>query len=165
MQTYPGATRARLATPSDAAELVRLRALMFDSVGVDTSDPLWRDACLAHLQANLGGASLLGAVVDAPGDTGLAAGGLADILARPPGPSLPSGRSGYLGSISTDPRFQRRGYARAVMVLLLDELRSAGVDRVELHATPAGEPLYRSLGFAERRGGLEMRLVLGRSGD
>ena len=164
MQIDTGTGRARLATLSDAAELVRLRALMFDSVGVDTSGPHWRQACLAHLRENLGGPRLLGAVIDAPDGSGLAAGGLADILIRPPGPSLPDGRSGYLGSISTDPRFQRRGYGRAVVTLLLAELQRAGVHRVELHATNAGEPLYRSLGFTERSGGLEMRLVLGRAG-
>ena len=163
MQTDSGAPRARLATPADAAELVRLRALMFDSVGVDTSDPLWRATCLAHLQANLGGAGLVGAVVDAPEGGRLAAGGLADILIRPPAPSLPNGRSGYLSSISTDPRFQRRGYGRAVVTLLLEELGRAGVERAELRATAAGERLYRSLGFTERSGGLEMRLVIGRA--
>ncbi|MDA8263415.1 MAG: GNAT family N-acetyltransferase [Actinomycetota bacterium] len=154
---------ARLATPADAAELVRLRALMFDSMGVRATDQHWQRACLAYLEANLGSSHLIGAVVDAPDGDGLAASGLADLMVRTPGPSSADGTLAYVSSMSTDPRWQHRGYARAVIVRLLDELEGAGIARAELHATSAGEHLYRGLGFAERPGGLEMRLDLGRS--
>jgi hypothetical protein len=39
---------------------------------------------------------------------------------------------------------------------LLGWCHGRDIDVVELHATPSGEPLYRSLGFAERRS-LELR--------
>jgi hypothetical protein len=42
--------------------------------------------------------------------------------------------------------------------MLLDEAEARGVQRVELHATAEGIGLYRAFGFAERDGGVEMRL-------
>jgi GNAT superfamily N-acetyltransferase len=97
--------RPRRATPDDAAEIVRLRRLMFESMDV----------------------------VD--------------------------GRT-----MSTDLAWRRRGLARAVLTELLLEARRRGVRRVELHATPAGAPLYRAVGFASRAGGDEMRLDLAAGG-
>jgi hypothetical protein len=46
--------------------------------------------------------------------------------------------------------------ARAVMVALLQWFDQRRVPVVELHATPDGEPLYRSLGFGEE-GGVALR--------
>lgn len=148
---------ARLAVPDDAEELVRLRSLMFESMGLDVSEPTWRSTCQAHLREHLGSTSLIGAVVDAPDRSRLAASGLAELSVRIPSPGNPSGSSAYLSSFSTDPRWRRRGFARAVLARLIDDLESRGIGRIELHATPAGEGLYRSFGFAERDGGLEMR--------
>jgi GNAT superfamily N-acetyltransferase len=51
--------------------------------------------------------------------------------------------------MSTDPTYRRRGYGRATLAALLGWLRSTGITTVDLHATPDGEPLYRSLGFTE----------------
>jgi GNAT superfamily N-acetyltransferase len=59
----------------------------------------------------------------------------------------------------TDPEWRRRGLARAVLTELLLEAERRGVRRVELHATPAGAPLYRAAGFVPRAAGDEMRLV------
>jgi len=151
---------ARAAAPHDAAELVRLRALMFESMGLDTDASVWRGQARSHLAEHLDCGLVLGAVVDAPDGSGLAASGLAELSVRIPSPANPSGRSAYLSSFSTDARWRRRGMARAVLSHVLGQLHDLGVTRVELHATPDGEPLYRSLGFTERHGGLEMRLLV-----
>jgi len=149
----------RLARPADAPEIVRLRGLMFESMGQDASDPTWRTNCRAHLAAELDAGRMMGVVVDAPEGTGLAACGVAEVSVRVPSPRLPDGSSAYVGSMSTDPRWRRQGMARAILVRLLDELSRRGVTRIELHATPDGAPLYESLGFVDRDGGREMRLA------
>ncbi len=151
---------ARLAVGDDVPELVRLRALMFESLGVNASDAEWRVACRAHLDERLGDGRLIGAVVDHPSGGGLVASALAELSTRVPGPSLPTGSYAYLSSVSTDQAWRRRGMARAAVSLLLWELQRRGVYRAELHATPEGEGLYRSFGFVPRGGGKEMRLVL-----
>jgi ribosomal protein S18 acetylase RimI-like enzyme len=148
---------ARLATPGDVPEVVRLRRVLFQSLG-ETGDG-WQPACADVLTRALYDHSMIVAVVDAPSGCGLAAAGSAEIQQRLPGPKNPSGRLGYIGTMATDPAWRRQGMATAVLRLLLDELDRRGIRRVELHATPDGEALYRATGFAERPGGVEMRLM------
>jgi ribosomal protein S18 acetylase RimI-like enzyme len=154
------ALTVRFAMRADAPELVRLRGVMFESFGVDTSDPEWRGRCQAHLEERLADGRLIGAVVDHPQASGLVASALAEVSTRIPAPSRPTGSYAYVSSVSTDRAWRGRGMARAVVSLLLDELRRRGVRRVELHATPDGEPLYRSFGFLPRPGAKEMALQL-----
>lgn len=51
-----------------------------------------------------------------------------------------------LGMVIVAPTHQRRGLGRQLMQVVLDEIVTA---RIELHATEAGMPLYRDLGFRE----------------
>jgi GNAT superfamily N-acetyltransferase len=132
--------------------------VLFESLDV-TGPAGWEANCAAVLRQAMSEGSVVVAVVDAPSGEGLAAAGSAEIQQRLPGPANPSGRLGYIGTMATDPAWRRHGMARRVLSLLLDELDRLGVERVELHATPDGEPLYRSAGFAERPGGVEMRLL------
>jgi hypothetical protein len=48
-----------------------------------------------------------------------------------------------------------------VLDRLVDELFRRGVEEIELHATPGGEPLYRRSGFTTDVGGVNMRLLTG----
>lgn len=147
---------ARLATTDDIGEIVRLRRVLFDSL--HETERGWQQQCAAVLEKALSEGWMVVAVVDAP-DGGLAAAGSAEVQQRLPGPMNPTGQLGYIGTMATDPRWRRRGFARAILSVLVDELRNRSVDRIELHATPAAEPLYRSAGFADRPGGVEMRLL------
>jgi GNAT superfamily N-acetyltransferase len=56
----------------------------------------------------------------------------------------------YIGLIATDPQFQGRGVARAVMNHLLAELKTNGNPKVVLTASLMGQPLYQKMGFLER---------------
>jgi GNAT superfamily N-acetyltransferase len=85
-------------------------------------------------------------------------GGVGNILRRLSGPWNPTGRYGHIASMVTDPAWQRRGIGGAVVDALLAWFTAHGITRVELTATPYGEPVYRSRGFGER-GDLAMRWV------
>jgi len=148
---------ARLATVDDIAEVVRLRRLLFESLGHIEDD--WQDNCALVSKSGLDEGWLIVAVVDDPWGSGLAAAGSAEIQQRLPGPSNPSGRLGYIGTMATDRRWRRRGFARDILALLVSELHERGITRIELHATADASALYRSLGFVERPGGVEMRLL------
>jgi len=50
-------------------------------------------------------------------------------------------------NVYTEPAFRRSGLARALMLVLMEWARSQGFDRVLLHASDEGRPLYASLGF------------------
>lgn len=141
---------ARLASSTDIAELVRLRRLMFDSMGVEATDTAWVEASAAYLAEHLGGARVFGVVVDHPEGPGLVSTGLCEVLERIPGAQNVQGRIAYISSMSTDVEFRRRGCARAVLTFLLDEVRRRGITVVDLHATEEGAGLYRQLGFAPR---------------
>lgn len=147
--------RARLA---DVAELVRLRGLMFDAMGLVGGSPEWPAAAIDVMTASLDGGRMAGFVVDDPDVEGrLAAGGVVEYEPRLPSPANPTGVLAYVSNIATDPGWRRRGFARAVTEALLDDARRRRVARIELHATPEGIDLYRSLGFVDRAGNPEMR--------
>lgn len=143
---------ARLAIPDDASELVRLACVMFASMGWAEPDDAWRVAAAANVAERLGG-DVVAAVVPHPTVSGRAvASGAASVSRRLPTPTNPSGAYAYVQWVATDDEFRRRGGARAVMTTMLAWLDAHDVGAVELHATAAGEPLYRALGFWEGTG-------------
>jgi ribosomal protein S18 acetylase RimI-like enzyme len=138
-------TRVRQAVADDIPELVRLRALLFETLG-ESSDG-WQDALAQVLKDELTGDTMRILVVD--GDGGLAACGVGIIERRLPGPRLPNGRLGQVINVVTDPAHRRRGHSRAIMNELLGWFAEREVARVDLHASVDGEPLYRALGFVD----------------
>ncbi len=155
---------ARQAVVADAAELVRLRAVMLEALRTpDTDAPQWRAAAAEILRKELAdpSGSMTAFVVDRPGEPGaLAACAVGVVEYRLPAPHNPSGVRGYVFSVATDADQRRRGCSRACMVALLDWFRDRGVLVVDLNASEYGEPLYTALGFV-RQDDPGMRLRLG----
>ncbi|GAA2067870.1 hypothetical protein GCM10009801_15650 [Streptomyces albiaxialis] len=153
----------RRAVPGDAAEIVRLRRIMFAAMrGGDASGPWERDA-VRQAEAQLAdpGSGLGAFVVDGDGGGGadgteegagaghLAACAVGRVEERLAAPVAPAGRFGFVFNVCTDARYRGRGLARATTEALLDWFAAEGVTRVDLHATEEAEHLYRSLGFRE----------------
>lgn len=139
----------RWAVEADVDELVRLRAVMFESLSMDVT-AADDDAARAVLGPALTSGEFFAAVVDGVADDGshfLAACGIGMQARRVPSPGHPDGRYGYIQSMVTDERSRRQGLARAVLRALLDRFAAEGITRVDLHASAMGEPLYRSEGF------------------
>lgn len=156
-----GPAAARLATVADLDEVVRLAGVMYRVLGAgppvidDERWSGWQAGAAEALRCRLGRGTAV-FVVDRPGG-GLAACGAGSITTRLPSPWLPDARVGYIQWMSTDVGCRRRGHGRAVLRALLGWFASQGVDTVELHATPAGEALYRSEGFWGGSTGKAMR--------
>ncbi len=148
----------RRAVPNDAEGLTALRAEMFRSMGMAVSDPAWMEGCTRHFRRALAEPNMAGFVIDAPDGSGLAASGVVEFEQRIPSPGNAEGWFAYISSMSTWAKWRRQGYARAIFAMLLDAAEARGVQRVELHATQDGIELYRTFGFSERGGGVEMRL-------
>jgi GNAT superfamily N-acetyltransferase len=146
-----GRPAVRAAATGDAAEVVRLRRLMFTAMSGRDSPGPWEAEAERMLAARLARPpaerSMGVFVVDAPGG-GLAACAVGTVEERLPAPSAPSGRFGFVFNVCTDPGHRRRGYARAAMEALLEWFTAQGVHRVDLHATPDAAGLYRDLGFS-----------------
>ncbi|BBB02150.1 putative acetyltransferase [Actinacidiphila reveromycinica] len=140
----------RAGRPEDAAEVVRLRRVMFAAMtGTDAPGP-WEGEARRLLAAELAGPDPTTGVfvVDAAGGVGLASCAVGTVERRLPSPSSPAGLFGFVFNVCTDPAHRGRGYARATTEALLDWFAARGVTRVDLHATPEAEHLYRELGFA-----------------
>lgn len=64
-----------------------------------------------------------------------------------PRPTNPRMIVPYLMSMYTEPEFRRRGVAKLIVQSALKWCKERGYERVVLHASDAGRPLYESLGF------------------
>ncbi len=70
---------------------------------------------------------------------------LRDDMPRPTNPRM---IAPYLISMYTAPEFRRKGVARLIVQSALKLCKERGYERVNLHASEVGKPLYESLGFS-----------------
>jgi GNAT superfamily N-acetyltransferase len=127
--------------------VVRLAALLFESMGTDPRDSTWQDEGQRHVRQRLGH-DLAVFVADDPLVPGHLVGAAAGTIAqRLPTPNNPSGLAGYVQWVCVEPAFRRRRLGQEVMVALLEWFDARDVRSVELHATVMAEPMYRNLGF------------------
>ena len=152
MDSVRNMSLVRRAAPDDAAELLRLRQVMIDSM--PGSDPAtdWHAESLPALRERLTSDEDFGAfVVDHPERPGaLAALVVGTVDYRIGKAENPRGKAGFVFSVATDPDARRRGYARACMEELLQWFRERGAGQVLLTASPDAESLYASLGFTRK---------------
>ncbi|WP_329277482.1 GNAT family N-acetyltransferase [Streptomyces sp. NBC_01451] len=146
-------TLVRRATPGDAAELLRLRQVMIDSMPGANTDAGWQSASLPTVTGRLadpaGGFAAF--VVDHPERPGSLAALVAGTVEYRIGRAgNPHGRIGYVFSVATDPDARRRGYARACMEALVGWFREQDVGQIDLTASADAVPLYASLGFVRQ---------------
>src|SRR5215218_6389508 len=114
----------RRAVPGDAVEVTRLRRLMFEAMGLDCGAVDWEAGCIAFLAEGFRSPDVVGMVVDAPDGGGLAASGVIELYRTIPSPRSRHGTAAYISTISTDPRWRRRGMAAAVIEALLAVARA-----------------------------------------
>lgn len=149
----------RRADSGDVPELIRLRHAMFREMAATgvaarpdlVADASWYPAAATvfvdQLRAGAAAAFVIGTLTGGP----IAACAAATLEQRLPGPGSPTGRSGNMSSVFVEPHQRGRGLARAVVTAALEWLDQAGVETIDIHATPAAAHLYRSLGFTEPR--------------
>ncbi len=155
----------RRVTLHDAAIVARHRLCMFQDMG-QAPDELADDLLQASRRALvplLASGEYVGwfAVNDL---AEVIAGAGAHIRAQLPrislsGDSVADGPAPLVVNVYTDPGWRGRGIARALMRHLMDWTIEKGFERVVLHASDAGRPLYESLGFVATN---EMRWSPGR---
>lgn len=61
--------------------------------------------------------------------------------------SHPSGKRAHLMNVYTEEHYRRRGIARQLVNMLIEDARVHGATEVSLDATGSGRPLYESVGF------------------
>lgn len=70
----------------------------------------------------------------------------------------PTGKRAHIMNVYTNADYRRRGIARQMMNMLLDEAKEREVTNVSLDATPDGARLYQSLGFEHSKEYMELAL-------
>ncbi len=151
----------RVALPVDAALVARQRAQMFMEMGKlpESEQAAFEQRVTPCLRTHLEQGTYRGWFVLGP--EGEVAGG--GVLLRPllPRPDNPYSTEAIVLNVYVEPPFRRRGAARTLMRAVLGWCQSQGIGRVVLHPSPAGLPLYQSLGFVPTgelvyRGGFDL---------
>lgn len=70
-------------------------------------------------------------------------------IEKPISPAFITGKTGIVLNVFTKPEYRHKGHARKVMGMLMEGAAEMGLSVVELKATEAGYPLYKSLGFRD----------------
>ncbi|HEY7438103.1 MAG TPA: GNAT family N-acetyltransferase [Acidimicrobiia bacterium] len=152
---------ARIATPGDFEELIRMGAVMLSSMGIEPDVDTWHDRAVEVLRAELASGTAAAFVVDAPDQPGqLIASGVVLVHQRLPTAENPDGRVGHVQWVATERAHRRKGLATVIMRAIIDWLCDREIEAVELYASTEGAPLYASLGFVTpERAWLRLRLA------
>ncbi len=65
--------------------------------------------------------------------------------------SHPTGRRAHLMNVYTRYEYRRKGIARRMVGMLIEDAWDKGATEISLDATTAGRPLYESLGFVDSK--------------
>ena len=71
------------------------------------------------------------------------------IVEKPMSPSFITGKTGTVLNVYTKSEYRKRGYAKKLMTMMLEDAKAEGVSVIELKATEGGYLLYRSVGFED----------------
>ena len=72
--------------------------------------------------------------------------------------SHPSGKRAHLMNVYVKKDFRRKGLAKKMLELLIEEAKSRRVTEISLDATEKGRPLYESMGFSSNDSAMTMKL-------
>lgn len=137
----------RRARPDDVPALVRLRALMFEAMGVPADDQAWQESAGRWFHERLDHTDHRVVVVEDAATEVVIACAMGAIRDAAPSPTVPDGRDVLISNVCTDPGFRGRGHARAAFTAVLDWARDTGIERAELLATDQGRAMYARAGF------------------
>ena len=71
------------------------------------------------------------------------------IVEKPMSPSFITGRTGTVLNVYTKPEHRRKGCAKKLMTMMLEDAGAQNMSVIELKATENGYPLYKSIGFVD----------------
>lgn len=132
---------------SDANLLVEHRISMWRDIGGRRPSDLEQHRAVYRkwFRVNFRAGVVWGWVAVVGGRT--AGSGLVWLQPSQPRPGEPRAQSPYILSMYTHPDHRGRGVASKIVRRLVDSCRKKGFERVTLHASPQGRPVYRRLGF------------------
>ncbi len=162
MDTNRSDVRVRRATVDDVAALVHQRVSMYRDMGElpESKAQEFTNAAAGYFRAAIASGEYVAwlAVTGEVQEEVIAGAGLI-VLPMIPRPA-PDGsievREGTVVNVYTAPAWRRKGLGALVMKRVLHYARENQINRLSLHASDDGRPLYELLGFAPTN---EMRLA------
>src|SRR5215831_16392671 len=139
----------RRATPDDVGIIAEHRARMFQDTGRLDDD---RAAAMIELlkpimRPMLASGEYHGWLAIAENGMVVAGAGV-QVRTLLPRPETDVAREALVVNVYVQPVYRRHGLARRLMADILAWSHEQGIERVSLHASSMGRPLYESLGFA-----------------
>ena len=135
----------RPADADDAAQLLALWQRLFDEMRSPGSKA-WQQHALDWFARHVDDRDIARiAVIEVGGE--LVASSVGTLELGVPNPMSPTGRAARLANVITLPSHRGRGYATELIRDLVAWAQAAGVDRIDLSATPEGQRIYERLGF------------------
>ena len=77
---------------------------------------------------------------------------------KPPYFGCPTGRIGLLSSMYTNPDYRRKGIARELLRMVVEEARAYGCGTVQITASDMGVLLYSDFGFVRNKNFMQYKL-------
>lgn len=145
----------RRAGPADVPDLVEMRIAQLLEEGARESVDL-RPALSEHYLRHFEDGTFVSWLAFAGGRM-VATSGMS-IVEKPPYYGCPTGRIGLVSGMYTLPAYRRQGIARDLLCRIVGEARTQGCGAVQITASDAGVPLYRSVGFAHNANFLQLAL-------
>lgn len=71
------------------------------------------------------------------------------IVEKPMSPSFITGKTGTVLNVYTKLEYRKKGYAKKLITMMLEDAKAEGVSIIELKATEDGYSLYKSVGFED----------------
>lgn len=149
-------TTLRPATQADIEIVLHHRREMFREMGASYSELLeqFELASRRYFERALEAGTYYGIFAQVRSE--VIAGGGVVIVDWPGSPLNFEPKRAWILNIYVEPQERRRGFARLIMVALIDWCRGNKFRSVALHASEHGRDLYKNLGFRDTN---EMRLV------
>ena len=153
--------RLRQASVADLETILHHRRSMFAEMGDGSETELdaMVESARPFVEDALRDGSYRAWLVEADGRV-VSGGGVA-IVPYQPTPLDPVARRAFVLNMYTEPSHRRQGLAKLVLQAIVSWCREQGLKAVLLHASDAGRPLYRQMGFEPTN---EMKLLFKQGG-
>jgi GNAT superfamily N-acetyltransferase len=142
--------KLRKASSSDIEELIDFRIIFlsesYENPGEEIVSHL-RETLRSYFTKSFGNETFISWIVEYEGNP-VGFSGLV-IREQPGNFDIPDGRTGYILNMFTLKPFRGAGIGSMLFEKLITEGKQLGLNRLDLHATRKGEPIYRRFGFSE----------------
>jgi len=137
----------RVAQPSEFDVAARFWIAMRRELGMPDADlaPDWEARSVTYFRRRHGADELRWFFADSGGVVVASAAGF--LLDGYPSEICTNRRVGYVAGVFVDPRYRRRGVARAVTEAAVDWLWQVGCRAIRLHAAQNARAIYEAMGF------------------